>query len=709
MMEKESLLCELEPGQEARVKKLRLSGGILRRLSDLGAIEGTNIRCVAKSPAGDPKAFLIRGAVVAIRKEHSSRILTEKISDGRKVAALAGNPNVGKSSIFNGLTGLHQHTGNWPGKTVSNARGRFSTEKREYELVDLPGTYSLWVQSAEEEAAREFLCGGLADVVVVVCDATCLERNLNLAFQIMELEKNVILCVNLMDEAERKGIQVDVELLSRELGVPAAGVSAHRKKSLKALKDLLDQVTAGEIVPKPRLPGDDGRMRETGTAGGENSRAAAGAEIFIKRAEEICAKAVRREKEEMHGFDRKMDQYFTSRILGYPFMLLLLTAVFWLTIAGANIPSQLLSSFLFGIQDRLTEGFQALGAPEWLHGLLVLGMYRTLAWVISVMLPPMAIFFPLFTLLEDAGILPRVAFNLDNCFRRCGSCGKQALTMAMGFGCNAVGVMGCRIIDSKRERLIALLTNGFVPCNGRFPTLILLLTLFFAGRGTKAFASAACALLLTGLILLGIFGTFGVSKLLSRTLLKGTPSGFLLELPPYRRPKVGQVLFRSVLDRTLFVLGRAAAVAGPAGAVIWILANVKFGGNTLLFWCTGFLDPFARLLGLDGVILAAFLLGLPANEIVIPILLMAYLQQGQLTELGQLEDLKGLLAAQGWTWVTALCVLVFSLFHWPCSTTLLTIKKETGSWRYTGLAFLLPTAVGMICCGLIHGVAALLG
>lgn len=704
MEKKESFLSDLEPGQEARIRELRISGGMRRRLLDLGMIEGTSVRCVAQSPSGDPKAFLLRGAVVAIRKEHGSRILLKGLSGGRKVVALAGNPNVGKTSVFNGLTGLRQHTGNWPGKTVSNARGQFSTQGRNYELVDLPGTYSLWVQSAEEEAAREFLCSGQADAVVVVCDATCLERNLNLAFQIMELEKNVILCVNLMDEAKKKGIRVDLEMLSRELGVPVAGICAHQKESLKTLTDLLDQVTAGEVIPNPRLP-----QADSGKGPGCETDTEEGPERYIRQAEALCKRAVQWEKGIFSGFDRKIDKYFTSRLWGFPLMLLLLTAVFWLTIAGANVPSQLLSSFLFRIQDWLTEGFYALGAPDWLHGLLVLGAYRVLAWVVSVMLPPMAIFFPLFTLLEDAGILPRVAFNLDSCFRRCSACGKQALTMAMGFGCNAVGVTGCRIIDSPRERLIALLTNSFVPCNGRFPTLILLLTLFFAGNMPGPWASVKSALLLTGLILLGIFFTFLVSKGLSLTFLKGKPSGFLLELPPYRKPQADRVLLRSVLDRTLFVLGRAAAVAAPAGALIWILANVTVCGETLLFWCTSILDPFARLLGLDGVILTAFLLGLPANEIVVPILIMAYLKQGQLTELGQLTEIKELLTAQGWTWVTALCVLVFTLFHWPCSTTLLTVKKETGSWRDTALAFLLPTAVGMLCCGLIHGISLLLG
>ena len=383
--------------------------------------------------------------------------------------------------------------------------------------------------------------------------------------------------------------------------------------------------------------------------------------------------------------------------------------MFWLTIQGANYPSQLLSDGLFWLQDRLTDLFTYWNAPEWLHGALVLGVYRVLAWVVSVMLPPMAIFFPIFTLLEDFGYLPRVAFVLDHAFQKARACGKQALTMAMGFGCNAAGVVGCRIIDSPRERLIAMLTNSFVPCNGRFPTLIAIITMFFVGTGGGPGRALLSALLLTGVIVLGVLLTFQVSRLLSATVLKGVPSSFTLELPPYRRPRVGQVIVRSVLDRTLFVLGRAVMIAAPAGLLIWVLANVQVGSVSILAHCTGFLDPLGQALGMDGVILAAFILGFPANEIVIPIMLMAYLATGSLTGYESLDALRTLLTNQGWTWLTAVCTMLFSLVHWPCSTTCMTIRKESGSWKWTLLGFALPTAVGMALCFLVATTARLLG
>lgn len=407
--------------------------------------------------------------------------------------------------------------------------------------------------------------------------------------------------------------------------------------------------------------------------------------------------------------DRKLDRILTGKWTGIPAMLLLLCGVFWLTISGANYPSQLLSGLFGWVEGQLLRLFELLRAPGWLTGALVEGVWRVLAWVVAVMLPPMAIFFPLFTLLEDFGYLPRVAFNLDHCFRRADACGKQALTMAMGFGCNAAGVVGCRIIDSPRERLIAILTNNFVPCNGRFPTLIAIITMFFTAGASGPAASAGQAALLTGVILLGILMTFWVSRLLSRTVLKGVPSSFTLELPPYRRPQIGRVLVRSVLDRTLFVLGRAAAVAAPAGLIIWVMANVTVEGATLLSLCAGFLDPFARLLGMDGVILLAFILGFPANEIVMPIVIMAYLSSGSLAEFESLSQLKELLTSHGWTWLTALCTMLFSLLHWPCSTTCMTIRKETGSAGWTAAAFLLPTAVGMAVCFVTATLARALG
>ena len=402
------------------------------------------------------------------------------------------------------------------------------------------------------------------------------------------------------------------------------------------------------------------------------------------------------------------DRLLTGRLVGIPLMLVLLLCVLWLTIYGANYPSELLSNLLFGLEEplaRTLSGFLPTGVVH----LLVWGVYRVLAWVVSVMLPPMAIFFPLFTLLEDAGYLPRVAFNLDAGFKKCCACGKQALTMCMGIGCNAAGVIGCRIIDSPRERMIAVLTNSFVPCNGRFPMLISIITMFFiAGTGSIT-ASLVSAAMLTAVILLGVMMTFAVSWLLSKTLLKGLPSSFTLELPAYRRPQIGQVIIRSVFDRTLFVLGRAVTVAAPAGLIIYVMANCTVGNVTLLAHCASFLDPFARCIGIDGVILMAFILGFPANEIVIPIVIMAYMSTGTLTELGSLENLRTLLVNNGWTWLTAACTMLFSLMHWPCSTTLLSIKKETGSWRWTAVGFLLPTLSGIVICFLLTSIVRLFG
>jgi ferrous iron transport protein B len=611
---------------------------------------------------------------------------------GEQVVALAGNPNVGKSTVFNAMTGLRQHTGNWPGKTVTNAQGYCQWRGEPYLLVDLPGTYSLMAHSPEEEVARDFLCSGQADAAVVVCDATCLERNLNLVLQTLELTPRVVVCINLMDEAQKKGIRLNLEKLSQLLGVPVVGTAAGRGEGLEELMEQVARVCRGEgVAPSGRFSS----VREV--------------EEKIQLAERLAASVVSYDREDHAGWDRRLDRLLTSRATGIPVMLLLLAGVFWLTISGSNYPSQLLADGLFWLQDRLSDLFFYLRAPDWLHGALVLGVYRVLAWVVSVMLPPMAIFFPLFTLLEDFGYLPRVAFVLDHAFQKARACGKQALTMAMGFGCNAAGVVGCRIIDSPRERLIAILTNNFVPCNGRFPTLIAILTMFFVGGKSGLGRSLQAAVLLTGVILLGVGMTFWISRLLSSTILRGVPSSFTLELPPYRRPRIGQVIVRSVLDRTLFVLGRAALVAAPAGLIIWMCANITVGGASILAHCTGFLDPFARLLGLDGVILMAFILGFPANEIVVPVLIMAYLSTGTILELDDLGALHTLLVEHGWTWLTAVCTMLFSLMHWPCSTTCMTIGKETGSLKWTLLSFALPTGVGMAVCFLVTTTARLLG
>lgn len=605
--------------------------------------------------------------------------------------ALAGNPNTGKSTVFNGMTGLKQHTGNWAGKTVGNAVGTFSLGEWEAELYDLPGIYSLFSESAEERAAKAFLCREDPDITVVVLDATSLERNLPLGLQVMELTKNVVFCLNLMDEAKKKGIIVDEKRLQEMTGVPVIPMAARQGIGLTELKRTLLGIAEGHrrIAPKGidwSFAPDSEEGFHTESFREQRSLA------FLERAEEIC-RAVVRKKADRDRMTEWLDAVMLSPKTGIPVMLLLLGGVFWITAAGANVPSEFLMRTMTRWGEVLRTGLTALEAPLWLESLLMDGVYLTVSWVTAVMLPPMAIFFPLFTLLEDFGLLPRIAFNLDGLFRKAGTHGKQALTMCMGFGCNAAGVTACRIIESPRERLIAMLTNAFVPCNGRFPALILLAGTFFA-EGDPFQAGVFVFLL----ILLAVMVTLLVSFLLSKTLLKGLPSFFVLELPPYRRPLVGQVILRSILDRTIFVLGRAVTVAIPAGAVIWLCQNVEVGGHTLLYGLTVLLEPLGTLMGLSGVILAAFLLGIPANEIVIPILLMVYSRSGMLVEAEGMAQAGEILRANGWTWVTAVCTILFSLNHFPCATTLLTIRKETGSWFWTGMGFLIPLTAGILLC-----------
>ncbi len=601
-----------------------------------------------------------------------------------KNVALIGNPNVGKSTVFNGLTGLSQHTGNWPGKTVSLASGTYVHRGRTFSLIDLPGIYSLMANSPEEAVTVDYLYTQKPDVIVVVADATCLERNLNLALQVSEFFCNVVLCINLLDEAKKKGIKIDLKSLSGLIGIPVIGVVARSKKNLDNLKEQVFEA-AQVLAGPPCVPQDFSEEKILGS---------------VDRAGTIYGACVRLERENYNVSDRVIDDIVTSKALGYPIMLLLLGLIFWLTLKGANYISDYLHIILFGLQDRLLVMLTFLDAPLVFIDVLLNGVYQTVAWVVSVMLPPMAIFFPLFTLLEDSGYLPRVAFNMDRCFRRAGAHGKQVLTMCMGFGCNACAVMNCRIIDSPRERLLATLTNNFVPCNGRFPTLIALIGMFFAGIAAGPLQNIVAVSLLLGFILLGVFFTLLLSKILSMSLLKGLPSSFALELPPYRRPQFGKVIIRSLLDRTIFVLGRAVVVAAPAGLIIWFLANTYAGDTALLHILTGSLDPFARLFGLDGVILMAFILGFPANEIVVPIIIMTYMATGSIDSLDTFQ-LKALLTDNGWNTTTALCTLLFCLLHFPCGTTCLTIKKETASFKWTAAAFLIPTLCGFFVCFLV--------
>ena len=593
-----------------------------------------------------------------------------------KKIALIGNPNVGKSTIFNTLTGKNEHTGNWPGKTVGNAIGKYKYNNIEHIIYDLPGTYSLISNSKEEEIARDFICSDYYDIALIVCDATCLERNLNLVLQTINITNNVIVCINLMDEAKKKKIDIDLNELSNILNVPVIGTSARSNIGIKNLLDCIESFNKKE----------------------NNEIKTKSIEKINKEASFIASKVVTYNDKDYNSKTRKIDKILTNKYTGIPIMILGLLVIFWLTITGANYPS----NFLYNIFDKfgniLFNIFNNLNINKTITDIIINGIYKTTTWVIAVMLPPMAIFFPLFTILEDYGILPRIAFNMDKFFNKCNSFGKQALTMCMGFGCNAAGVTGTRIIDSKRERLIAIITNSFVPCNGRFPTIIAIITMFIIGFKYSTYNSILSAFILTLVILFGIFITFIVSKILSKTILKGLPSSFTLELPPYRKPQFIKVIIRSIYEKTLKILFRAVIVAAPAGLIIWIFSHVHINEISILQYLINFLDPFARKLGMDGVILMAFILGFPANEIVIPIMLMGYLGTSVMSDYNNLIELKSILINNGWTIKTAICTIIFSLIHFPCSTTCLTIKKETNSIKWMLISFVIPLLIGILLC-----------
>jgi len=639
------------------------------------------------------------------------------MSEDFKTIAFAGNPNVGKSTLFNALTGLKQHTGNWSGKTVSNAVGDFKYKGESYKLVDIPGTYSLFAHSAEEEVARDFICFEKKDKTVVVCDASALERNLNLVLQTAEVCNNLTVCINLVDEAEKKGIRVDIKKLSALLQIPVVATVARNKKTLKDListfsaqgnkeyykisypspleneinslekileKKLDNKISSRwlalrilsydtEIIKKAEeylsidilndedilnaLEKAEKRLFENGIK--KEKIKSIIASTIISKAEDLSRLCVLKNQNKISNFDKRADDLITGKKTGFIIMTLFILGIFWLTIWGANYLSDYLSMLFSFIEKYLKNFLSFVKAPQLIRSIIIEGFFRVPSWVISVMLPPMAIFFPLFTLLEDSGFLPRIAFCLDKPFKCCKSCGKQALTMCMGFGCNAAGVVGCRIIDSKRERLLAVLSNSLVPCNGKFPSIIALISIFFVGS-ISYLKSVVSALILTLFITLCIIVTFITTKFLSMTLLKGQPSSYTLEMPPYRRPQFTKVFIRSLFDRTIFVLIRAVTVAIPAGIVLWCMANFTIQDVSILKICSDFLDPFAKIIGLDGIILLAFILGFPANEIVLPIILMCYLSNSSLVDISSLSEIKSILVSNGWSFNTALCTIIFS-------------------------------------------------
>jgi ferrous iron transport protein B len=697
------------------------------------------------------------------------------------IVALAGNPNTGKSTVFNALTGLRQHTGNWTGKTVARSEGSFVFHDKKYKVIDLPGTYSLISSSLEEEIARDFILFGKPDVTVIIADATRLERNLNLILQTLEISSRAIVCVNLTDEARKSGIEIDTKTLSRELGVPVVPTVARDQKGIYELLSSIEKIaTSPEPIKSrtiysiddafsgqlnqledtimslyPKLPnakwlatrildGDTTIIEalQNGEIGShpqediQKSIDASQLENLFTQVEEIKQRLpanyhdrlIERSFEEAERiagktviqvgkkrkFDRDflLDKIFLSPIFGYPIMFALFALMFWITIAGANVPSSLLFDLLVGkIHPALNEFGTNIGLPWWLSGFLFDGMYLATAWVVSVMLPPMAIFFPMFTLLEDFGYLPRVAFNMDNLFKKAGAHGKQVMTMMMGFGCNAAGVVATRIIDSPRERLIAIITNNFAICNGRWPTQILLATIFIGALVPAHLAGFVSAMAVVGVALLGVAFTFLVSWGLSNTALKGQPSVFSLELPPYRAPKFWQTIYTSLIDRTIFVLWRAVVFALPAGAVIWLISNINVGAAPIAEHMVHFLDPLGWFLGLNGIILVAYIVAIPANEIVIPTILMLIVLMsgmedagsgaGVMFETDSISSLTALLKGNGWTLLTAVNLMLFSLLHNPCSTTIYTIFKETKSSKWTLVSTFLPIAMGFAITSII--------
>lgn len=606
--------------------------------------------------------------------------------------ALVGNPNVGKSTIFNSLTKMNQHTGNWSGKTVKVAVGKTVLEDNVFTVVDLPGAYSMNSDSKDEMVTSEYIKSCDYSCIVFVVDATNIERNLCFILQALSYCKKAVLCINQIDVAEKENINIDFDELSLQLGIPVVKTSANRKIGINTLKSTISDVATEkiktyEIQAIPKLS-DFSDYNEY-------------VNKIYKYSSKICSLCVKFSENVNHQHSI-MDRLLVSKGTGIPIMLLMLAVLFLITVYGANYISELLYSLFTIIESKLVSYSVRLGMNETLKSFIFDGIYTTVTWIVSVMLPPMSIFFPLFSLMEDAGLLPRIAFNMDKMFQKSGTNGKQALTMAMGFGCNACGVTGCRIIESENERAAAIVTNNIIPCNGRLPSLIAVISIFLVTTTSIIMDSLYTTFILLSVLFFCVISTLIITKLLRKFIFKGDGSTFILEIPKYKKPQFLKTILYSLKDRALFVLLRAVAVALPAGAVIWTLANIEYNDITLIKHLTDILDPFARFLGIDGVIIMAFILGFPANETVIPIILMSYLSTSTLSEYNSVSELGALLLSNGWDIKTAICFLIICVFHFPCSTTCITIYKETKNIRLTLLSIVIPTAIGLLLCLLVN-------
>ena len=626
------------------------------------------------------------------------------------VIALAGTPKSGKTTIFNGLTGMCRYTGGWWGDGGAPGRGTYRYCGQSYMLLDMPGAYSLssapFPDSGSRESNDSLLQSRQPDVIAVVADATRLELGLHLLKQVLGMDSGtrntgsipVILCVNFCDEALRTGLVIDYNLLEDVLQIPVIPCCARDQSHLDDVK------AAIHYAAKP------------------GNRKAFCYDCLDFSPKKLTAECISVTSEADGARRVLLDLILTGPVTGKIILLLLLAGVLHLTMLAGGVPSLLLWNALSRLELYLDSAMAYLGAAPWLTGCLIHGGFRALSWTTAIMLPPLAVFLFFFTLLEDLGFLPRASMGMDPIFEKCGACGGQCVTMALGLGCNAAGVACCRSIQSPRERIIAVLTNSMIPCCGRFPVFIMLIPLFFAvGPVDSLTGSLSCALLFSILLLAAVYLSLGISWLLSKTLLKGLPSAFALELSPYRKMHITRSALRSLLNRTMVFAGRAVRAAVPAGIIIWFLANLFYTGPSggfvsfhrpaagvpsLLAAFTGLLHPAAVLLGMDGAILAAFVLSFPAGELFLPILIMAYLEGGPLGGMlggslaagGNGFSLYQLLTSQGWTWVTAICTLVFTFLHWPCLTTCQAIARETKSWKWAGAAVCIATVPGILIC-----------